>query len=59
MSLCKVLEIDVNELLTGEKLDNETYRKKADENLINLMDNTSPKLKYVLSVISILSTICF
>ncbi|MCI7602254.1 MAG: helix-turn-helix transcriptional regulator [Candidatus Onthovivens sp.] len=29
LSLCKVLEIDVNELLTGEKLDNETYRKKS------------------------------
>lgn len=28
LPLCKVLEIDVNELLTGEKLDNETYRKK-------------------------------
>ena len=26
--LCKTLEIDVNELLTGEKLDNDTYRKK-------------------------------
>lgn len=25
--LCKFLEIDVNELLTGEKLDNDTYRK--------------------------------
>ncbi len=33
--------------------------KKADENLINLMDNTSLKLKYVLSVISILLTILF
>ena len=33
--------------------------KKADENLINLMDNTSLKLKYVLFVISILSTILF
>lgn len=33
--------------------------KKADENLINLMDNTSLKLKYVLFVISILLTILF
>lgn len=59
LSLCKVLEIDVNELLTSEKLDNETYRKKADENLVYLMDKTNPKVKYVLSVISIFSTIIF
>ncbi len=57
--LCKFLEIDVNELLTGEKLDNDTYRKKAEENLVYLMDKTNPKVKYVLSVISIFSTIIF
>ena len=57
--LCKFLEIDVNELLTGEKLDNDTYRKKAEENLVYLMDKTNPKVKHVLSVISIFSTIIF
>ena len=57
--LCKFLEIDVNELLTGEKLDNDTYRKKAEENLVYLMDKTNPKVKYVLSAISIFSTIIF
>ena len=57
--LCKFLEIDVNELLTAEKLDNDTYRKKAEENLVYLMDKTNPKVKYVLSVISIFSTIIF
>lgn len=57
--LCKFLEIDVNELLTGEKLDNDTYRKKAEENLVYLMDKTNAKVKYVLSVISIFSTIIF
>lgn len=57
--LCKFLEIDVNELLTGEKLDNDTYRKKAEENLVYLMDKTNPKVKYVISVISIFSTIIF
>lgn len=59
LPLCKTLEIDVNELLTGEKLDNDAYRKKADENLVNLMDKTNPKVKYVLSVISIFFTIIF
>ena len=57
--LCKFLEIDVNELLTGEKLDNDTYRKKTEENLVYLMDKTNPKVKYVISVISIFSTIIF
>ena len=57
--LCKFLEIDVNELLTGEKFDNDTYRKKDEENLVYLMDKTNPKVKYFLSVISIVSTIIF
>lgn len=33
--------------------------KKADENLVYLMNKTNPKVKYVLSVISIFSTIIF
>ena len=36
LPLCETLHINVNELLTGERLDAE-YQKKAEENLINLV----------------------
>lgn len=36
LELCEILEITVNELLSGEKIDMESYEKKADENLIAL-----------------------
>ena len=36
LELCKILGITVNELLSGEKIDMESYEKKADENLIAL-----------------------
>lgn len=34
LELCEILGITVNELLSGEKIDMESYEKKADENLI-------------------------
>lgn len=36
LQLCEILGITVNELLSGEKIDIESYEKKADENLISL-----------------------
>lgn len=36
LELCEILEITVNELLSGEKISMESYEKKADENLIVL-----------------------
>ena len=36
LELCEILGITVNELLSGEKIDMESYEKKADENLITL-----------------------
>lgn len=36
LELCEALGITVNELLSGEKIDMESYEKKADENLIAL-----------------------
>jgi transcriptional regulator with XRE-family HTH domain len=35
--LCEVLEINVNELLSGERLDTSEYSRKAEENMIHLM----------------------
>ena len=36
MDLCSILEINVNDLLSGEKVVIEQYIDKADENLIKL-----------------------
>ena len=36
LELCEILGITVNELLSGEEIDMESYEKKADENLIAL-----------------------
>lgn len=36
LELCAILGITVNELLSGEKIDMESYEKKADKNLIAL-----------------------
>lgn len=55
--LCKCLEIDANELMTGERLQDKQYRINAENNLLKLMDKTSPKLKYTISTISAIVTI--
>lgn len=36
LELCGILGITVNELLSGEKVDMESYEQRADENLISL-----------------------
>ncbi|MCI8772300.1 MAG: helix-turn-helix transcriptional regulator [Lachnospiraceae bacterium] len=36
LELCEILGITVNELLSGEKINMESYEKKADENLVAL-----------------------
>lgn len=57
LPLCKCLEIDAKELMTGERLQDKQYRINAENNLLKLMDKTSPKLKYTISTISAIVTI--
>ena len=38
--LCNVLKINMNELLSGERLEEETYSVKAEENMMTLMKET-------------------
>lgn len=40
-SLCDVLKINVNELLSGERLPSKDYNKKAEENIMSLMQESS------------------
>ena len=37
LPLCEELHITVNELLTGEKIEETEYKKKAEENMMNLV----------------------
>ena len=50
LPLCNELEITVNELLSGERVSEEDYLKKAEENMVNLVRETQEsKKKIVLS----------
>lgn len=50
--LCKILNISVNELLSGERLDNDQYYKKAEENIMTLMEERKrEKKKLIISIL--------
>ena len=50
LPLCNELEITVNELLTGQRLQEVDYKKKAEENMVNLVKEAQEnKKKIVLS----------
>ena len=56
--LCKILNISVNELLSGERLDNDQYYKKAEENIMTLMEERKrEKKKLIISILVGLSVI--
>ena len=58
MPLCEILDISINELLSGERLDKEDYQEKLEENFINTIDYTDKKIRGIKKVfIIILSTI--
>ena len=50
LSLCDILEITVNELLSGERISMENYREKAEENLIELQHKKEKAQKSLLRV---------
>ena len=52
LPLCELLEITVNDLLSGEKISENNYQKKAEENMMSLMqENQENKKHLALSVI--------
>ena len=60
--LCSELDITVIELLSGERVSEEQYRKKAEENMVNLVKEAQEnKKKIILSVmvgiLTILATV--
>ena len=62
LPLCDELDITVNELLTGERLQAEDYTKKAEENMMNFVrekeeNRTKIQLIALLGLISLVSFI--
>ncbi|MDE5765184.1 MAG: helix-turn-helix domain-containing protein [Ruminococcus sp.] len=58
LPLCEALGINVNELLTGEKIPQENYIKKAEENMMNLVNEAQEsKKKIILSAMILVLTI--
>ena len=52
LPLCNTLYITVNDLLSGEKVSEVDYKKKAEENMMNLIkENAENKKRMALSVI--------
>ncbi len=52
LPLCEVLEINVNELLTGEKLTDSEYKKKAEANIMDLVkENRENKKRMFQSIV--------
>lgn len=61
LPLCEELEITVNELLTGERLQQGDYIKKAEENMVNFVrEKEENKIKMRLSMLlGIVSLVAF
>lgn len=51
--LCTELDISVNELLVGERVSEEDYRRKAEENMLELVkESQESKKKIILSAMA-------
>lgn len=61
LPLCNELEITVNELMTGERISQQNYKKKAEENMVNMIrEKEENKQKLLLTtMIGVISTITF
>lgn len=61
LPLCEELDINVNELLSGERLSEADYQKKAEENMMNMItEKEENKKKMQLSALTgIISSVAF
>ena len=57
LELCAYLGITVNELLSGEKLEEEEYKEKANENIINIAKESEKNKKVKNKIIIVLTII--
>lgn len=54
LELCKILHITVNDLLSGEKLKQNEYQNKSEENIVNTIDYSTKKITKYNHVISLI-----
>lgn len=52
LPLCEKLGISVNELLTGERIPDEDYKKKAEENIMNIMREKEESIRKIIISVS-------
>ena len=58
LPLCELLGISVNELLSGERLDEKRYIEKAEQNIMSLIEEKAEaKKKLIISVITAVITL--
>lgn len=55
LPLCEALGINVNELLTGEKIPTENYKEKAEENMMNLVKEAQESKKKIIIAVLVAS----
>lgn len=53
LPLCEALGISVNELLCGERLSEENYKERAEENIVNLISEKQNNIRRMLSAFTI------
>ena len=53
LPLCELLEISVNELLSGERLDEKRYFEKAEQNIMSLMEEKAEAKKKLITAVII------
>ncbi len=52
--LCEILDITINELLSGERLSKENYQEKLEENIVNTIDYSTKKISKYSGAISLI-----
>lgn len=52
--LCDILDITINDLMSGEKINQENYQEKFEENIVNTIDYSTKKLHKYSKVISLI-----
>ena len=55
--LCEILDVSINELLSGVKLDKKDYQEKLEENIINTIDYTDKKIKKTKKIFAIILSV--
>lgn len=55
--LCEILDVSINELLSGSRLDKKDYQEKLEENIINTIDYTDKKIKKTKKIFTIILSV--